>query len=366
MTLPPLTAHRSPLTAHRSPLTAHRSPLTAHPSPVTPIAHPHGAPPIAGRPRAGVRPRVCQPQQGSDARPGHHPQPQDRHRNQDQGHRGVGHALFGRGRVDRGGLMDLILCRPSASHLRSRLLYSYIERITSNYPISTMVAFTVARQAAKAGQVSAARQSTSARPMAFSAPRSTFSQSVAARVSSIKVRIRVERPMVDRSRPHCAQTERISPEWVPERISPEEGRVGRRRPSGSKKAPSMDNRWAMRAVAIAIAIDLDERWCLAWVVQKRRTSRGYWILRTPIRTDAARRSPPPRHIITTGRCRRTDRARRRRRDRDRSSNESHPARSRILTSTAHHGETRSSEDLRNLSARRVDHGQEVGRRPLQG
>lgn len=67
-----------------------------------------------------------------------------------------------------------------------------------------MVAFTVARQAAKAGQVSAARQSTSARPMAFSAPRSTFSQSVAARVSSIKVRIRVERPMVDdrdRSRP---------------------------------------------------------------------------------------------------------------------------------------------------------------------
>ena len=68
-----------------------------------------------------------------------------------------------------------------------------------------MVAFTVARQAAKAGQVSAARQSTSARPMAFSAPRSTFSQSVAARVSSIKVRIRVERPMVDdrdRSRPN--------------------------------------------------------------------------------------------------------------------------------------------------------------------
>ena len=54
-----------------------------------------------------------------------------------------------------------------------------------------MVAFTVARHAAKAGQVSAQRQSSSQRPMAFAAPKtsfSSFSKSVAARVSSIKVR----------------------------------------------------------------------------------------------------------------------------------------------------------------------------------
>lgn len=67
-----------------------------------------------------------------------------------------------------------------------------------------MVAFTAARVATKAGTASVARQSNSStRVMAFAAPSSrmtpagqSLSKSVAARVSSIKVRIARDRPFL--------------------------------------------------------------------------------------------------------------------------------------------------------------------------